>query len=83
MQYETGHTVGNILKRSKNKTKSCSWAYKYDHSGRKSNFGLNIACLWKQPVTNIGFLVRQTGPSILKGFQSFLSVCAVYSVHAL
>lgn len=52
IQYEThwGHTVGNRLKSNENETKSCS---QYFHSGRKSNFGLNIACLWTQPFTNI------------------------------
>lgn len=47
------HTIGNILNCNKNKTKSCCWSRKYFHSGRKSNFGLSIACVWKQPVTNI------------------------------
>lgn len=35
------------------KTKKLQLDFIYFHSGRKSNFGLNIACLWKQPVTNI------------------------------
>lgn len=44
------------LKSNENTIKSCSRAYiKCFHSGRKSNFGLNIACLCKQPVSNIGF----------------------------
>lgn len=41
------------------------------HSGRKNNFGLNIACLWKQPLLTLAFVVRRAGPCTLKGYTVF------------
>lgn len=64
---DTWVQITYALKRDKIiKQNNCSMTSKYFHSGRKSNFGLNIA--WKQSLNNIGFVVRWAWPFNLKGF---------------
>lgn len=48
------------------------------HSGRKNNFGLDIACLWKQPLLTLAFVVRRAGPCTLKGYTVFSFVHSAF-----
>lgn len=60
------HTAGNMLFK-----KSFFSVLKCFHSERKNNFGLDIACLWKQPLLTLAFVVRRAGPCTLKGYTVF------------
>lgn len=48
------------------------------HSGRKNNFGLDIACLWKQPLLTLAFVVRRAVPCTLKGYTVFSFVHSAF-----